>query len=68
MNTRIYHYCNLKSLEGILNSNVLWLSNAFKTNDYLELKWLFTIMKRMYETTDLFKTVIELEFIILKIG
>lgn len=47
MSDTIYHYCSLESFEGIIKNKNLRLSNAFKTNDNLELKWIFQVMKEM---------------------
>lgn len=42
----LYHYCDLSSFEKILESKCLWLSNANKTNDTYELKWIFELLKQ----------------------
>lgn len=50
----IYHYCSMDSFFGIITNKNIRLSNAYKTNDYTELEWIFSIME--YSMTDVFKT------------
>lgn len=40
-----YHYCSLDTFIKIITSKSLYLSEILKTNDRLEQKWLFTILK-----------------------
>jgi len=47
MTQTIYHYCSLQSFESIITNKCLRLSNAFKSNDYYELNWIFKLMKEM---------------------
>jgi hypothetical protein len=41
----IYHYCNTECFFNIVKSKNIWLSNAFKTNDFMELKWILEIIQ-----------------------
>jgi hypothetical protein len=41
----IYHYCGLDSFEKIVNSQTIWLTNALKTNDRYEIKWITELLK-----------------------
>lgn len=50
----IYHYCGMDSFFGIVKSKNIRLSNAYKTNDYTELEWIFSIMEK--SMTSVFKT------------
>ncbi len=45
MKNTIYHYCSLQSFESIIKNKTLRLSNSFKTNDSLEMNWIFSILK-----------------------
>lgn len=50
----IYHYCGMNSFFGIVTNKNIRLSNAYKTNDYTELEWIFSIMENSMATV--FKT------------
>lgn len=39
--TILYHYCSLPSFQKIIESQSIWLSDICKSNDFLELKWLY---------------------------
>lgn len=41
----IYHYCSMDSFFGIVKNKNIRLSNAYKTNDYTELEWIFSVME-----------------------
>lgn len=45
MDETIYHYCSLQTFNSIVSGKNLRLSNAFKTNDSFELKWIFQLIK-----------------------
>lgn len=38
----LYHYCSVNTLISIIENHNIWLSDAEKTNDYTEMKWLFS--------------------------
>jgi hypothetical protein len=40
----IYHYCRMEAFFNIINSKKIWLSDALKTNDLFELRWILEIM------------------------
>lgn len=44
-----YHYCSVDTFLSIINNNNIWLSDAEKTNDYTEMKWLFS---KIHETVE----------------
>lgn len=44
-NNIIYHYCSMDSFFGIITNKNIRLSNAYKTNDYTELEWIFSVME-----------------------
>lgn len=50
----IYHYCSMDSFFGIITNKNIRLSDAYKTNDYTELEWIFSIIE--YSMTDVLKT------------
>ena len=50
----IYHYCGMDSFFGIFTNKNIRLSNAYKTNDYTELEWIFVIMENSID--GVFKT------------
>lgn len=50
----IYHYCGMDSFFGIVKNKNIRLSNAYKTNDYTELEWIFSVMEN--SMTSVFKT------------
>lgn len=50
----IYHYCSMDSFFGIITNKNIRLSNAYKTNDYTELEWIFSLMENSMESA--FKT------------
>jgi len=41
----IYHYCSMESFFGIFTNKNIRLSNAYKTNDYTELEWIFSVIE-----------------------
>ncbi len=45
MKNTIYHYCSLQSFESIIKNKTLRLSNCFKTNDSLEMNWIFSLLE-----------------------
>lgn len=44
-----YHYCSVDTFLSIINNSNIWLSDAEKTNDYTEMKWLFS---KIHETVE----------------
>lgn len=45
----LYHYCSVSTLLSIVENKSIWLSDAEKTNDYTEMKWLFSKIKEVIE-------------------
>lgn len=45
----LYHYCSVNTLMSIIQNNNIWLSDAEKTNDNTEMKWLFS---KIHEVID----------------
>lgn len=45
----LYHYCSVSTLLSIVENKNIWLSDAEKTNDYTEMKWLLTNIKKVTE-------------------
>lgn len=41
----IYHYCNMESFLRITTNENIRLSNAYKTNGYTELEWIFSVIE-----------------------
>lgn len=48
----IYHYCKMESFFKIISSKTIWLSNAYKTNDFREIKYLLEILQSKYPKID----------------
>lgn len=46
----IFHYCNKQGFDGIIKSNSLWLSTLRKTNDELEIIYLYQLFKTYIRT------------------
>jgi hypothetical protein len=46
MTEYLYHYTSLKGLKGILESDCLWATDAFKSNDLTEIKFGGEILKK----------------------
>lgn len=40
----IYHYCGMESFHSIICNRTIRLSNAFKTNDFFEVKWILELL------------------------
>lgn len=47
----LYHYCSVDTLISIIESYNIWLSDAEKTNDYTEMKWLFAKIREVIDET-----------------
>jgi len=45
----LYHYCSVNTLLSIVEHKSIWLSDAEKTNDYTEMKWLFSKIGEVIE-------------------
>ena len=45
-NNIIYHYCSMDSFIGIITNKNIRLSDAYKTNDYIELECIFSVMEK----------------------
>lgn len=45
----LYHYCSVNTFISVLQNENLWLSDAEKTNDYTEMKWLFSRIKEVID-------------------
>ena len=45
----LYHYCSANTLLSIVEHKSIWLSDAEKTNDYTEMKWLFSQIEEVIE-------------------
>lgn len=45
----LYHYCSINTFISIIENQCVWLSDAEKTNDETELKWLFSEMKEILD-------------------
>lgn len=40
--TTLYHYCSLSTFQKIIESQSIWLSDISKSNDSLEMKWIYS--------------------------
>lgn len=47
----LYHYCSVDTLISIIENHNIWLSDAEKTNDYTEMKWLFAKIREVIDET-----------------
>lgn len=47
----LYHYCSVDTFTSIIQNKSLWLSDAEKTNDYTEMKWLFSKIREVIDQT-----------------
>lgn len=45
----LYHYCSIDTFLSIINNCNIWLSDAGKTNDSTETKWVFSEVKKVVE-------------------
>lgn len=45
----LYHYCSVSTLLSIIENKNIWLSDAEKTNDHTEMKWLLSNIKEVIE-------------------
>lgn len=45
-NNIVYHYCSMDSFLGIITNKNIRLSDAYKTNDYIELECIFSVMEK----------------------
>ena len=45
--TKIYHYTDFNTLQGILENQVLWLNNIFCCNDRQEIKYYIKEIKQL---------------------
>lgn len=61
-----YHYCSVNTFLSIIENNNIWLSDAEKTNDYTEMKWLFSKIHEVIEKSLLSYGQIYSEDVILK--
>jgi hypothetical protein len=41
----VYHYCSVNVFMQIISSKSLWLTNAYKTNDRAEIRWIDNVIK-----------------------
>lgn len=58
----IYHYCRMESFFNIIKGKSIWLSDALKTNDFLELKWILEVLNFPNISTDLESFKLEYEY------
>ena len=47
----LYHYCSVDTLISIIRNHSIWMSDAEKTNDSTEMKWLFARIQEVISET-----------------
>lgn len=47
----LYHYCSVDTLISIIRNHSIWMSDAEKTNDRTEMKWLFARIQEVISET-----------------
>lgn len=47
--TKIYHYCPVQAMLGIMGNNCIWLSDSIKTNDRTEINWLLNNISEVFD-------------------